>query len=217
MKNRRNKLFIHLILLVGGLLPASAFASVANLFITEIMANPGAVSDTQGEWFELYNPTLDSIDLSGIVLSDDGANSHTISNSGPLLINPGDYFVMARNGDTTLNGGFSADYVYSNFSLGNSSDQIVFSDFSGELLRLDYGSGFVAAGQSTELLGLPMTATSYGLTDGAHVYGLGDIGTPGAAGAYSPSPVPLPAAVWLFGSGLAGLIGVSRRRRAGNR
>ncbi len=30
----------------------------------------------------------------------------------------------------------------------------------------------------------------------------------------SSSPVPLPAAVWLFGSGLMGLVGVSRRRKA---
>jgi hypothetical protein len=29
-----------------------------------------------------------------------------------------------------------------------------------------------------------------------------------------PPPVPLPAAVWLFGSGLLGLVGVSRRRKA---
>jgi hypothetical protein len=30
---------------------------------------------------------------------------------------------------------------------------------------------------------------------------------------YSPSTVPLPAAVWLFGSGLIGLIGIARRKK----
>jgi hypothetical protein len=30
----------------------------------------------------------------------------------------------------------------------------------------------------------------------------------------SASPVPVPAAIWLFGSGLLGLVGVSRRKRA---
>jgi hypothetical protein len=34
-----------------------------------------------------------------------------------------------------------------------------------------------------------------------------------AAGSVTP-PVPLPAAVWLFGSGLLGLLGVGRRRAA---
>ncbi|NOS81638.1 MAG: VPLPA-CTERM sorting domain-containing protein [Nitrospira sp.] len=47
--------------------------------------------------------------------------------------------------------------------------------------------------------------------------GLTDPGTDGAAflGANirgSASPVPLPAAVWLFGSGVAGLVGLARRR-----
>ncbi|MGI9320139.1 MAG: VPLPA-CTERM sorting domain-containing protein [Thiogranum sp.] len=28
------------------------------------------------------------------------------------------------------------------------------------------------------------------------------------------TPVPLPAAVWLFGSGLLGLFGIARRRRS---
>jgi len=31
---------------------------------------------------------------------------------------------------------------------------------------------------------------------------------------YSPTIVPIPAAVWLFGSGLLGLVGVARRRKA---
>jgi len=32
-------------------------------------------------------------------------------------------------------------------------------------------------------------------------------------GTYNTSPVPVPAAVWLFGSGLIGLVGVARRRK----
>ncbi len=38
--------------------------------------------------------------------------------------------------------------------------------------------------------------------------------TYGACPSDAPSPVPLPAAVWLFGSGLLGLIGYSKRRKA---
>ena len=43
---------------------------------------------------------------------------------------------------------------------------------------------------------------------------LGADGTLTITGNGSPPPVPLPAAVWLFGSGLMGLVGVSRRRKA---
>ena len=39
-------------------------------------------------------------------------------------------------------------------------------------------------------------------------------GTLTLTGNGTTSPVPLPAAVWLFGSGLLGLVGVSRRRKA---
>ena len=39
-------------------------------------------------------------------------------------------------------------------------------------------------------------------------------GAVGSAGSYLVRAVPLPAAAWLFGSGLLGLIGVARRRKA---
>ncbi len=188
-------------------------ASVSDLFITEIMANPAAVSDSLGEWFELYNPTLETIDLSGFTLSDDGSDSHVISSGSSSIINPGEYFVMASNGDTTTNGGFTADYVYSGFTLANTADEIVFSDTNGEWLRLNYTSGFGIAGQSMELVTLPMFESSYALTDASLTYGLGDIGTPGSAGSFTPTPVPAPAAAWLFGSGLIGLLGIGRRRK----
>jgi hypothetical protein len=43
---------------------------------------------------------------------------------------------------------------------------------------------------------------------------LGTDGTLTITGNGGGAPVPLPAAVWLFGSGLMGLVGVSRRRKA---
>jgi len=188
-------------------------ASVSDLLITEIMADPSKVNDTNGEWFELFNPTASSINLQGMILSDDGSNSHTISTDNALWIASGQYFVMGKNGDSNTNGGFNADYVYSNFTLGNSGDQIVFSSDIAELLRINYGANFDAAGQSRELMGLPMTEANYILTDTSFSYGLGDIGTPGMAGSFTPAPVPLPAAIWLFGSGLVGMISISRRRK----
>ncbi len=46
------------------------------------------------------------------------------------------------------------------------------------------------------------------------VMGLLSIDTATGVVSYSASPVPVPAAVWLFGSGLIGMVGVARRRRA---
>jgi hypothetical protein len=181
--------------------PAFAF-SVSDLLISEVMANPAALSDSAGEWFELYNPTDGEINLRGIDLGDDGSNRHHFDSD--LLILPRQYLTLAR-GSTP---GFVPDYVYDNFTLSNSADEIVLRDGLVELLRLDYGSGFSVSGRSRELQQLPMLAANYGLTLASMAYGPGDIGTPGVAGSASlapppaPSTVPLPAAAWLFVTGL---------------
>ena len=189
-------------------------ATVGDLLISEIMANPAAVSDTRGEWFELYNPTGEPVNLRGITLGDDGGDAHRIESD--LLIMPRHFLVLARNGDSALNGGFEADYVYRDFTLGNSDDEIVLRDGALEWLRLDYGLGFAAAGHSSELTGLPMTLSNYALTPADRVYGLGDIGTPGLAGSFSftPAAVPLPAAGWLFAGSILLLWRYARLRGA---
>jgi len=181
--------------------------TVSDLLISEVMANPAALSDARGEWFELYNPTTEAINLREISISDDGSDRHRIESD--LLILPGEYLTLARY----LDPGFTPDYVYDDFTLGNSDDEIVFSDDVSELLRLDYGSDFDAAGRSRELIELPMIEASYDLTLASLTYGLGDIGTPGAAGSTSfvPSAVPIPAAAWLFVSALLALFSLTSR------
>ena len=199
---------------LGSLIFLLAFATAApavtvgDLLISEIMANPAAVSDSRGEWFELYNPTGEAINLHGITLGDDGGDRHRIETD--LLIMPEHFLVLARNGDTALNGGIEADYVYRDFTLGNTADEILLGDATREWLRIAYGAGFTAPGRSSELARLPMTLAAYALTPESLVYGLGDIGTPGRAGslAFSPAAVPLPAAIWLFAGGIAALLGL---------
>jgi hypothetical protein len=183
----------------------AAAVTVADLLISEIMVNPGAVSDTRGEWFELYNPTTEEINLNSITIGDDGGDSHKIETD--LLILPGHFLTLARNGDAALKGGLNADYVYDDFTLSNSGDEILLHDGPLELLRLEYGSDFDSVGQSRELVGLPMIEANYGLTLASLTYGIGDLGTPGAPGSASlaPSAVPLPAAAWLFITAIIGI------------
>jgi len=87
-----------------------------------------------------------------------------------------------------------------------------------ELVRLEYASGFAVSGVSRELagtVGFPLSDADYALS--STVFGAGDLGTPGAAGASSWSvavqPVPLPSAVLLLGSGMLGLLGMAARGR----
>jgi hypothetical protein len=186
---------------------------ISDLLISEVMVNPAALSDTRGEWFELYNPTSEAINLREITIGDDGSDRHRIESD--LLVLPGEYLTLARY----LDPGFVPDYVYDGFTLSNSGDEIVFSDGVSELLRLNFGGDFDVAGRSRELAGLPMLASDYELTLESFSYGFGDIGTPGAAGSTSlglspeplPAAVPVPATVWLFASGLLALFSLSSR------
>ena len=140
--------------LLGALSNPVLAISIDQLRISEVMINPSKVTDSKGEWFELFNPTDDRLDLDGLRLFDNGSDSHFID--APIWIDPGDYLVFARNGDAATNGGINVDYVYDHFILANSADEIILNDRVGNMLRLDYGAGFALAGQSRELLAGPV-------------------------------------------------------------
>jgi hypothetical protein len=69
-------------------------------------------------------------------------------------------------------------------------------------------------GTASELFGYTGNATAGVLN--SYILGTVNLGTDGTLtfSANQTSAVPLPAAAWLFGSGLMGLVGVSRRRKA---
>ncbi|MEM7304090.1 MAG: lamin tail domain-containing protein [Pseudomonadota bacterium] len=184
----------------------SANLQAGDLIISEIMSNPAAVSDTNGEWFEIFNASASTHDLNGLILSDEGSNSHAIDNTGSLFINPGEYLLLGRNPDSSFNGGLNLDYAYSNFTLSNSTDQIILLFDSVEIARLDYnGAPFGIAGSSAEIIAQKSISneTDYQAVDILQ-YGDGDFGTPGTAGSFElvsgASNVPLPGALWLFAS-----------------
>ena len=74
------------------------------------------------------------------------------------------------------------------------------------------GDGLLA-GQSSNFFLFDTTATNYAKTASFDLTGTGLGPISGQFAAYSPSPVPVPAAVWLLGSGLVGLMGIARRRK----
>jgi hypothetical protein len=156
-----------------------------NIVITEIMVNPAAVSDYYGEWFEIYNNDTISIDLAGWRIADSEDNLHEIQTvSIEFYINPGDYLVLGRNVDNTVNGGYTADYGYSSFQLSNSEDEIFLVDNENRIVdEIEYNSSFpYSSGASMYLRNIDYdnnVDTSWAMSD--MEYGLGDLGTPGRA------------------------------------
>lgn len=127
--------------------------SAGAVFVTEMMPNPSAVSDTAGEWFELYNSMADvSVDIDGWTIRDQGTNTHVINNGGPLLIPPQGFMVLGRNADPAVNGGATVRYQYSGFILANSGDEIELVDLNGVTIdSVIYMSSQVFDGASSTL------------------------------------------------------------------
>jgi hypothetical protein len=98
-------------------------SSDGNLIVTEIMYNPNAVTDTSGEWFEIYNAGSTAVNLNGWSIKDQGTDHFTFSDN--IIIIPDDYATLCKNIDNSVNGGIVCDAGYSSFTLGNTADAIV--------------------------------------------------------------------------------------------
>ena len=112
----------------------------------------------------------------------------------------------------------NTDFLFTTDSSGNIIGWDVFIQFS-----LDFGGpGEETYYMRTHTLSSigpeDITSESYCVSGdpefGCDSFTSGDAYVPNNQGGWSVSAVPLPAAVWLFGSGLIGLFGIARRKRA---
>ncbi|NOZ51340.1 MAG: hypothetical protein GXP37_15050, partial [Chloroflexi bacterium] len=167
---------------------------VGSVVINEIMQNPSAVSDSKGEWIELYNPTSRDIDIDGWTLKDNDNDSHVIDNGGPLVISAGGYLVLGDNADTASNGGVTVDYSYNGgWYLSNGSDEVVLVDNHAiEVDRVEYDNGATFPDPNGAAMALidPALDNNIGANwcTASTPYGDGDLGTPGAANDCTPPP-----------------------------
>jgi predicted extracellular nuclease len=168
-----------------------------DLLITEVMQNPAAVSDGNGEWFEIKNVSGADINIDGWTIRDDGSDSHVIS--GPLVVAAGDSVVLGRNANSAVNGGVTVDYAYgTSWFLSNSADEVILDDPSAvEFDRIEYDGGPVWPDPNGAAMNLDPPATDVASNnDGANwcegisPYGDGDLGTPGADNDTCEPPEP---------------------------
>ncbi|PCC67752.1 hypothetical protein SAMN02745121_02388 [Nannocystis exedens] len=121
------------------------------LLITEWMANPSLVGDTEGEWFELFADA--DFDLNGLELGkvwDPYTVGDVVPSAGDCLeVKAGDSVLIARSADPAVNGGLPAPRFVTKLSLGNSNGGLFVGHGGAELDHVAYAS--TSDGDSTQL------------------------------------------------------------------
>jgi hypothetical protein len=177
--------------------PTPPPAVTPRLYLSEIMADPAAVTDEMGEWVELYNGDSFAINLNGWILADLGSDRAILN--GDFWLQPGGYAVVARGSDSAQNGGVTVQLGYTGMQLANESDELQLITPWGVMVdQLTWGDAGlrVYAGASLERTTFDNTAT----WERAHTSwagSAGDSGTPGAPYVYipaTPTLIPTPTA-----------------------
>jgi hypothetical protein len=165
----------------GGNLRAIVVPSAGDLVLTEVMANPAAVTDANGEWFEIA--VLADVDLNGLELSTPGGLEQTLDAPECLEVTAGSFVLLAQSTDPLANGGLpEVDYVLT-FGLTNSDFGLTIGVAGVSLDDITWTTTPTGASRSLDPASVDPTANDDdgNWCPGATVYGDGDLGTPGAA------------------------------------
>lgn len=208
--------FITIILALG--ISASANASI---LINEILYDPAIGSDANGdgqfsvtgdEFIELANRGSFSISLLNWTLSDTVGTRHTFGN---VFLDPGLGLVVFGGGTVSITPPSGTQFFVANsgsLGLNNGGDTVTLRNDLGNIVidSVTYGSGEASDQSLTRspdfFLG-PLvpheTVSAFSFSPGLLVDGTN----------FQAATVPVPAAGWLLGSSLIGLIGVARRKK----
>ncbi len=95
-------------------------AAVAPI-LSEVMADPTFVSDAQGEFLELANPTSDTLRLDSLGIVVDGQNLVI----KPFLLVPEGFLLLCRDSSFSSNGGMVCQRQWTSLALANSRNDTV--------------------------------------------------------------------------------------------
>ena len=173
------------------------------LIFTEFMGNPES-TDTDREWFEVYNTTGGDLSMFSVIFSDNdmgGANDSYQFLDINATIPANGYVAFARNTDPLLNGGVSGASLYSGAHLKNDPNEatpfkLKLTQYDGTLIDESFYdnpttlTSALPSGRSIQLDPDALTDTGNDQQAnwcfGATVYGDGGRGTPGAANEQCP-------------------------------
>jgi len=145
------------------------------------------------------------------------------SNTGQLIFAPRLRDLNNPSGVAWIEGfsmlgfnGFTTDIDYRTDGLGNVGPNSVNRSASGDLLDYRYSPSLIVPPDEGYFLSVLTDTNNFDLSGAFIITAGNDFGSSAFStrllDVSAPSAIPLPAAVWLFGSGLLGLLGISRRK-----
>ncbi len=160
--------------------------SFGDLLITEIMYNPSAISDTEGEWFEIYNASSQSVDIFQLVIKKGTVVQHIVTEH--ILVEPHQYLALGRS----LSAGVNVSYIYgSDLTLTNTGDEIEIANYGSDgsdgqtIAIVNYGGAGFPDGTGASL-NLDLNAFDVNLAQSGEnwcistvIFDTGDLGSPG--------------------------------------
>lgn len=210
---------------------ASSFTLSANAAIIVNEVDYDQVGTDNAEFIELFNSGSSTVGLNGYSIDLINGFNDSIYRSIDLSgfdIGGNGYFVVCGDASLVAN----CDYSFTTTSgwiqngapdavaLYESNNLIDSLSYEGALPPFTEGDFMTISDSNTDLVSLSRLLNGIDSNNNALDFQLGCI-TPGSANIAGVgdcsisqvSAVPVPAAVWLFGSGIIGLMGVARRKK----
>ena len=203
-------------------------ASHAAIIINEIDYDQAGI-DT-AEFIELFNTGTATIPLDNFaieLINGTTSSSYRSIDLSGFNINAEGYFVICSDATTVANCDYSFTTSNSWFQNGapdaiglfENSALIDSLSYEGGLSPFTEGGILTVSDNNSDVVSIARIFNGFDSNDNAADFQLGCI-TPGSANiagmgncsVITPSAVPLPASVWLFGSGIIGLVGLARRK-----
>ncbi len=166
-----------------------------DLVITEIMVNPDVLSDSIGEWIELYNTSGRAVYLDGLTLLSDPSEQARLSADEPILLADGAYALLGNGVAPEAEGGVPLLVLYEGVTLSNESDTLTILAGEVSLDTVFWDDGATMPDEAGASMSLDPGFTDAWSNDEAFTWcaatepwsEVSDLGSPGADNPLCPS------------------------------